>query len=301
MIDAQLLPAFVAVAETGSFTQAAARTGLSQSSVSQRVRRLEDSLDKMLFLRDTHRVELTAAGATLLEYARSLLATLAEAELRVRDSALSGEVRLGIAEDIAVSRLPRILQSYRRAHANVVLHVEIDMSLNLLDRLERREFDLVLCKRLNPRQHATVRSIYVEPLVWVGVAGAQDIARLRPLPLALHAEPSVTRRLVLERLKEANIPYRVSHTSWSMAGIQAGVAAGLGISACGRGFVPHTLCALEAEQYGLPQLPALDFVLMRRQGELSRAAEQLAALVERNPMALEYPRLPAAHAAMENY
>ena len=67
MIDAQLLPAFVAVAETGSFTQAAARTGLSQSSVSQRVRRLEDSLDKMLFLRDTHRVELTAAGATLLQ------------------------------------------------------------------------------------------------------------------------------------------------------------------------------------------------------------------------------------------
>ncbi|AOB32888.1 hypothetical protein AKI39_22320 [Bordetella sp. H567] len=301
MIDAQLLPAFVAVAETGSFTQAAARTGLSQSSISQRVRRLEDSLGKTLFLRDTHRVELTAAGATLLEYARSLLATLAEAELRVRDSSLSGEVRLGIAEDIAVSRLPRILQSYRRAHANVVLHVQIDMSLNLLERLDKREFDLVLCKRLNPRHHPEVRSIYTEPLVWVGVAGAQGIARMRPLPLALHSDPSVTRRLVLDQLKQAGIPYRVSHTSWSFAGIQAGVAAGLGISACGRGFVPHMLCALDAAEYGLPQLPSLDFVLARRQGELSRAADALADLIERNPMALEYPRLPAAHAPLEPY
>jgi DNA-binding transcriptional LysR family regulator len=301
MIDAQLLPAFIAVAETGSFTQAAARTGLSQSSISQRVRRLEDSLGKPLFLRDTHRVEMTSAGVTLLEYARSLLNTLAEAELRVRDSSLTGEVRLGIVEDIAISRLPRILQNYRRAHANVELHVEVDMSLHLLDRLEKREFDLVLCKRLNPRHHPAMRSIYAEPLVWVGVPGAQGIARMRPLPLALHSDPSVTRRLVVDRLADAGIPYRVSHTSWSIAGIQAGVAAGLGISACGRGFVPPALCALDASEYGLPELPALDFVLARRQGELSRAAEELAALVERNPMALEYPRLRTAQAPLESY
>jgi DNA-binding transcriptional LysR family regulator len=208
---------------------------------------------------------------------------------------------VGIAEDIAVSRLPRILHSYRRAHANVVLHVEVDMSLKLVDRLEKREFDLVLCKRLNARHHPTVRSIHVEPLVWVGAAGAQGIARMRPLPLALHSDPSVTRQLVLDRVKDAGIPYRVSHTSWSIGGIQAGVAAGLGISAFGRGFVPPTLCVLDATQYGLPPLPPLDFVLVRRQGELSRAAEALAVLVERNPMALAHPRLSIAHGSPENY
>ncbi len=194
----------------------------------------------------------------------------------MRDSSLSGEVRLGIAEDIAVSRLPRILQSYRRAHANVILHVEIDMSLNLLERLDKRDFDLVLCKRLNQRQHSAVRTIHAEPLVWVGVAGAQGIARMRPLPLALHSDPSVTRQLVLDRLKQAGIPYRVSHTSWSISGIQAGVAAGLGITACGRGFVPHTLCALDAAEYGLPQLPSLDFVLSAPPGRTEPCRQRAA-------------------------
>ncbi|ANN68977.1 LysR family transcriptional regulator [Bordetella bronchialis] len=301
MIDTQLLPAFIAVAETGSFTQAAARTGLSQSSVSQRVRRLEDGLGTTLFLRDTHRVELTAAGATLLEYARSLLGTLEEAELRVRDSSLSGNVRLGIAEDIALSRLPRILQTYRRAHANVVLHVEVDMSLKLLDRAEKREFDLVLAKRLSERHHPSLSPIHSEPLVWVGATGAEGIARRRPLPLALYFDPSVTRRLVLEKLKDSGIPYSVVHASWSMAGIHAGVMAGLGITACGRGFVPHTLSTLDAAEYGLPQLPPLEFVLVRRQGELSRAARELAALIERNPLALEYPRLPGLHGSRPGY
>ncbi len=69
--DPALLRTFLAVAQTLSFTQAARRLGVRQSTVSQHVRRLEEQVGRALFLRDTHTVELTgdgAATACYLEY-----------------------------------------------------------------------------------------------------------------------------------------------------------------------------------------------------------------------------------------
>jgi DNA-binding transcriptional LysR family regulator len=78
-LDLRRLHYFVAVAETLSFSRAAARVGVSQQAISNQVRRLEDEVGQPLFFRTTRQVELSPAGRVLLPRARSILEGAAEA------------------------------------------------------------------------------------------------------------------------------------------------------------------------------------------------------------------------------
>jgi len=274
MIDTSLLPAFLAVSDTGNFSRAAQRVSLTQSTVSQQIRKLELSLGKSLFVRDTHRVVLTPAGIQLLPLARSILDSIAHAEHVLTDSQLQGSVRLGIADDFASSRLPAILRSFRRTHTKVDLKIEVALSGPLLDRLRDGALDLALVKTL-PGDHRPEPLLTQEPLVWVGAADSLDLAKVRPLPLALHAEPSVTRRIVLPLLQKAGIQGIIMHESSQISGLRAGVLAGMGITAFGRNFIPPDLVVLDAQTYGLPDLPSLNFILARRSGPLDEAITAL--------------------------
>ena len=70
MLDPILLQTFLAIAQTRSFTRAAERLGLRQSTVSQHIRKLEDEAGRRLFIRDTHSVAMTADGEAMIEFAR---------------------------------------------------------------------------------------------------------------------------------------------------------------------------------------------------------------------------------------
>src|SRR5690349_5300700 len=72
-LDPVLLTSFLAVAEARSFTSAGRKLHLQQSTVSQHVKRLEDTVGRRLFVRDTHSVKLTQDGAAMLEFAKRVL------------------------------------------------------------------------------------------------------------------------------------------------------------------------------------------------------------------------------------
>ena len=279
MFDVSLLPAFIAVSETGSFTRAAERLGLTQSTVSQQIRKLEAGLRTGLFVRNTHKVTLTQAGTVMLGHARTIQGAVEEAVLQMRGPDIGGEIRFGIAEDFAASRLPDILRRFRRAHPRVEIRIEIEMSRLLLDRLERGDLDLALVK-CRKRDRRPERPILSDRLVWVGTEDCRTLCRERPLPLALHPEPSITRTAVLERLDAASIPSRVVHTSFSLNGLRAGISAGIGLGAFCRTLVPPGLRVLDHQTEGLPGLPSLDFVLARSRRRLGDAAGALIALIE---------------------
>jgi DNA-binding transcriptional LysR family regulator len=80
MLEPIVLRTFLAVAETRSFTQAAERLGLRQSTVSQHIRELEQEAGRRLFVRDTHSVIMTADGEAMIEFARNILAAKQRAE-----------------------------------------------------------------------------------------------------------------------------------------------------------------------------------------------------------------------------
>ena len=113
--------AFVAVAEELHFTKAARMLGIAPPSLSQTVRRLEDKLGAVLFVRTPRTVALTAAGAELLPRARDILVRVDEAQHAVNAGALTGSGRLvvGISSNGFAEMTAPILHVFRRGHPDV--------------------------------------------------------------------------------------------------------------------------------------------------------------------------------------
>ncbi|MEO0364348.1 MAG: LysR family transcriptional regulator [Pseudomonadota bacterium] len=117
---------FVRVARTGSFTQAAKEVGLSQPSVSRIVASLEKELGAELFIRSTHALKLTEAGAEYLSRLDPILASLEEANHLVRGTGeLRGTLRIGSPTSYAVReivpRLPQFLEQHPKLRIDLVM------------------------------------------------------------------------------------------------------------------------------------------------------------------------------------
>ncbi|MCH4060354.1 MAG: LysR family transcriptional regulator [Acetobacter sp.] len=293
MIDTDLLESFLAVAEERNFTFAAARMGLTQSTISQHIRRLETQLGHQLFQRSTHRVALLPEGERFLPHARRILSAIGDAERDLTTPGVTGHVRLGVAEDFATSRLPDILRRFRRFYPGITLQIEVGLSGNLLDKFHTGAFDIVLVKSRTATQQAV--PLMADPLVWVASPEEPDICKQRPLPLALHPEPSVSRSMALEALHAAHIPFTITHTSLSITGLRAGVIAGLGISVFGRHFIPDGVQIIDAAMAGLPRLADLPFILEHQ--EITQDNQAVAALIRaihENVALLDQHTLPSS-------
>src|ERR1700728_1946564 len=126
--DPQLLATFLAVEQTGSFTRAAVRLGIQQPTVSQHIRRLERQVGRTLVLRDTHSVSLTADGEAMAGFARNIIAASEQASAYFSGDRPSGRLRIGIADDLALTRLPQILRDFRRDNPLVDFELAVDLS-----------------------------------------------------------------------------------------------------------------------------------------------------------------------------
>jgi DNA-binding transcriptional LysR family regulator len=117
---------FVAVAEEGSLTRAAARLHIAQQSLSQQIRTLEAQLGATLFERSARGVELTDVGAVLLREARPVLARSERAVEAVRRAARGeqGELRVGFLGSVANYFMPPVVRAFRERHPGVTLHAE---------------------------------------------------------------------------------------------------------------------------------------------------------------------------------
>jgi DNA-binding transcriptional LysR family regulator len=125
-----LLAAFVAVAETTSFSLAAKRLSLTKSTVSRQVARLEQSLGTQLFHRTSHHVRLTAAGTALLERVAPQLASLREAVGAMRDEQPTprGELRLTAPNDFGAAWLSETVSAFVARYPEVTVTVKLTMS-----------------------------------------------------------------------------------------------------------------------------------------------------------------------------
>ena len=115
--DLDLLKTYAAVVDSGGFTKAAERVHLTQSTVSQQIKKLEGNFGTLLLRRDksTGTIETTEAGELLLSYARRLLATAEEAAEVMRKPSAPRTVRLGVPEDFAGRRLIDLLTGFSAA------------------------------------------------------------------------------------------------------------------------------------------------------------------------------------------
>lgn len=110
-VDVLGLQAFISIAERGSFRAAASHLNLSQTALSHRIRKLEESLGTPLFLRTTRQVSLTAAGTTLLPRARRIFEDLGSALNEVRVDVREGneQVTVGVLPTVAAHCMPSVI------------------------------------------------------------------------------------------------------------------------------------------------------------------------------------------------
>lgn len=277
--DLDLLRTFVTIVDSGGFTRAAERLGRTQSTISLQIKRLEDGLGKRVFERKGSGLVLTPEGEILFASARRLLQMANETCARLMEPDVGGTVRLGTPEDFATVHLPDVLWRFARAHPQVNLQVNCDFTANLLEGFSRGEYDLILCKR-EPQGSSVGTRVWREPLVWAG-SSRLLIDEGGPIPLVLAPYPDIYRKRALDALDAAGCPWRITYTSPSLAGVQAAVRAGLGITILPKEMVVAGFHILGAER-GLPDLADTEVALYRAPGTLSKAADLLAEHIVRS-------------------
>src|SRR5262245_10569788 len=228
MLDLDLLRSFVSVVDAGGFTRAGERVHRTQSTVSQQIRRLEESIGRPLLHRNGKRATPTEEGERLLSYARRLLALAEEARDVVARPTSDGVVRLGIPEDFAARRLAEVLSEFASARPTLRLDVRSDLSVKLGSDLERGELDIALYKR-EPGGNGAVAT-WPERLHWV-TSRTRAVDRHRaPMPLAVFTQSCLYRNRAIHALESAGRAWHIAYTSPNLAAIQAAVSVGLGVS-----------------------------------------------------------------------
>lgn len=275
LFDLDLLRALLAVADCGSFTAAAARLHSTQSTVSQKVRRLEEMAGHPLLVRGKREVRPTDQGDKLMAYARRMLA-LNDELLDALAGAATVTLRLGVPEDFVAGRTTRLLAGFSRKHPRVKLEVTTGLSRDLAHAYDHGELDLVLVKQRRDSREAVAR--WPEKLVWIDSA-RHPVIDLDPLPLVAFPPHGLYRDQMIKAVEAQGREWRISFTSSSLFGVQAAVAGGLGISllparAATTGHRVLTrrqgLAPIGSMDIAMLHRPAADPVIRELGGELAR-------------------------------
>ena len=171
------LAVFLAAVEAGSIGRAAERLHTVQSAVTTRIRKLEDGLGIALFRRHARGVSPTAAGETLLPFARQITRLLAEARQAVTDADTPrGRLELGAMETTAALRLGSRLAGFAARFPDVELTLRTGTTAELVAQVLRQELEAAFV--CGPVAHAqlSVRPVFRERLVAVAAPGMPDLA-----------------------------------------------------------------------------------------------------------------------------
>src|SRR5262245_40041488 len=136
ILELDLLTSFGSVVDTGGFTRAGERVHRTQSTVSQQIKRLEETLGYPLLHRDGKQATPTEQGERLVSYARRLLALEQEARDVVARPESEGVVRLGLPEDFAAYRLTEVVADFARSRPGLRLDVRCGLSVQARHAIE---------------------------------------------------------------------------------------------------------------------------------------------------------------------
>lgn len=278
-LNLEQLRTLVVVAEAGSLTAAAPRVFLSQSAVSEQLRKLEEQVGQALLLRSKSGVQPTAAGERLLAYARRMLALGEEACLDLRGMALAGTLRLGVTDYFRPSALAGLLARMQAQHPGVRLQVTVDKSGTIESAYARGAFDVGLAMRLPGAAKPGGRAALLrrEPLRWMAAPHWRR-EEGAPLPLLALPQTCALHQFAVALLEKRRVAFTVALAASGVAGLQSALAAGLGVACLNESALCEGVQVLRFAA-GLPALPQASFVVLPpRAGEsdfVRRARERL--------------------------
>ena len=240
MIDTPTLTAFMAVAETGSFSAAAERLYITQPAISKRIALLEQQLEARLFDRVGRQIKLTEAGNALMPRARQVLMDVEDMARAIHDLSgeVSGKLRIGTSHHIGLHRLPPVLRQFSRDYPKVTLDIHFIDSEEAWEGVLHGELEMgvvTLPPQPDERLHSQV--IWQDPLVFM-CAPEHPLAKQTNLTLealtghsAILPSPVTFTRGIVERLfDEHNLKLDIAMSTNYLETIHMMVSIGLGWS-----------------------------------------------------------------------
>jgi DNA-binding transcriptional LysR family regulator len=250
-MDFAALQAFLAVAETGSFSRAGERIYLTQPAISKRIAALERRFDAQLFDRIGRRVQLTEAGRALLERSRSILNELDDAKRSLAN--LSGQIRgslsLATSHHIGLHRIPETLKRFHARYPDVRLDLRFMDSEQACHAVVRGELELAIVT-LPPAPIAQLRcervwhdplDVVVAPSHPLAVQRSATVRALLDHPAILPGPGTYTREIILKALGAARAKVRVDMTTNYLEVLKMLVSIGLGWTALPRTMIDGDL------------------------------------------------------------
>lgn len=240
------LKIFLAVVRSGGVIRAAEVLHRAQSSVTSRIRVLEEKLGVQLFLREGRRLQLSPAGKILVGYAERIVELSSEASSAVKADQPSGVLRLGAMESTAAVRLPYPLGRFHERYPAVALELYSGDPRDLVNKVLGSELDAALIADPVSDHRLEAKAIYDEELVIVAEAKHGGISSPKDLSsrsiLAFHPGCPHRKRLEDWFARGHTVPERIVEVG-SYHLILGCVAVGMGIA-----LVPHSVLSTYTER-----------------------------------------------------
>jgi len=253
-LPTDLLRSLAAVADAQSMIVASGRLCVTPSAVSLQIKRLEEIVQAKLFERSKKKLELTSAGAILLEYAREILAVNDSAVSTMLGAHAVGPIRIGVVQDFADTLLAESLARYSEINPHAQLHIKVGGSRELHEAAVARQLDIALFLGAAGDDHM----ITTRPVRWFG---NPELCRREVLPMAVLERPCLFREQAIGVLEEAERPYEIVVETPSLSALRAAVKAGLGATARTAALVGADWSMLSNN--ALPSLPEVGYCVVQ--------------------------------------
>lgn len=266
LLDIDSMRALCAIAETGGVTRAATKLNLSQSAVSHKIKRLEQRLNRSLFSRVEGRSRLNAEGEKLLDYAHRLVKLHDEACASFHQSDLSGELRLGITEDISAPGMAQILSGFSTSFPQVLLTSRVAHTPELVRWLQNGEIDMALIEVFESEQLPGDQSLGRQQVVWL-MPEDYIVDQSTTIPFVSYHRDCFYKAWAEQALAAAQRSMRVVFECPSLDGMVNAVRSGLGIGLVNLDVYEQLLAGrrgdargLKIDRQELPQPPPIQHV-----------------------------------------
>ena len=276
-LDITPLRSLIAVADAGGFHRAAADLQLSQSAVSQHIRRLERVVGTPVVEPDGRRTRLTPVGAALLSEARKIIAVHDEAlrRLVISGEAPEAEFVIGTTDHAADHILPPIVEALARSAPGLQVKFRFDRTNPLNDAVDKGSVDLaVFIAEATCREGIPVGSL---ALVWCAAPDWAPPPPGEPWPLIAIEAPCAIRGKALAVLGQHGIRNKIVAEAAYLAGVLNAARAGLGVTLLAlAGRPPEGLVEFD----GLPAAPPISLTARARGGTDMMAVQTALAAVQ---------------------
>jgi DNA-binding transcriptional LysR family regulator len=284
-LDLDLVRCFVTVVKAGGFTRASKELHLTQSAITLKIKRLEDLLQKRLFLRTTKPLELSPEGEVVLGYASRLLDLNLELFQRLAKPRETGLLRLGIVQHFGYHFLPVWLSEFKKDWPGARLVTDMGTTADLLRGLEEERFDLVIAaagysKVAQSKMTSMLQEQYLqkEPLIWVQAERSKIDATKDPLPLITFGPLCRFRPIAVEALRKAGRSWEIVYDSPSISSVQMAVEADLGLSILSPFWLVPGI-DIAGKKARLPALPTSHLALYSRKSPPQPSVQRLASFL----------------------